>query len=53
MLIARWKQILFGVLFQYFHGMSTQLAHRMHQPQQEPLGDLGFTYLPVRLILLV
>eukprot|EP00889_Picochlorum_renovo_P001954 jgi/Picre1/28984/NNA_004378.t1 len=29
-----------------FHGMSTQLAHRMHQPQEEPLGDLGFTYLP-------
>lgn len=47
MLIARWKQILFGALFQYFHGMSTQLAHRMHQPQEEPLGDLGFTYLPV------
>ena len=52
MLIARWKQILFGALFQYFHGMSTQLAHRMHQPQEEPLGDIGFKYLPVRLLLM-
>jgi sphingomyelin synthase-related protein 1 len=28
--------------------MSTQLAHRMHEPQEEPLGDVGFKYLPVR-----
>jgi hypothetical protein len=27
--------------------MATQLAHRMHQPQEVPLGDIGFTYLPV------
>lgn len=46
MLVARWKQILFGALFQYFHGMSTQLAHRMHRPQQVPLHDIGFEYLP-------
>ncbi|KAL6772169.1 hypothetical protein ACKKBG_A29205 [Auxenochlorella protothecoides x Auxenochlorella symbiontica] len=46
LLKARWKQILFGALFQYFHGISTQLAHRMHRPQQEPLHDLGFEYLP-------
>lgn len=26
--------------------MATQLAHRMHQPQAIPLGDLGFKYLP-------
>jgi len=49
MLKARWKQILFGALFQYVHAMSTQLAHRMHEPQEEPLGDIGFSYLPVRL----
>jgi hypothetical protein len=48
MLIARWKQVLFGALFQYVHGIFTQLAHRMHQPQEEPLGDLGFRLMPVR-----
>lgn len=40
--------MLFGALFQYVHGIFTQLAHRMHQPQAQPLGDLGFKYLPVR-----
>lgn len=48
LLLVRWKQVLLGAMFQYVHGMSTQLAHRMHQPQEEPLGDLGFKYLPVR-----
>ena len=48
LLRARWKQVLFGALFQYVHGMATQLAHRMHQPQAEPLGDIGFKYMPVR-----
>ena len=43
--------MLLGAMFQYVHGMSTQLAHRMHQPQEEPLGDLGFKYLPVGLLL--
>ena len=47
LLKARWKQILFGAVFQYVHGIATQLAHRMHQPQELPLGDLGFKYLPV------
>ena len=47
LLKARWKQVLFGALFQYVHGIFTQLAHRMHQPQAQPLGDLGFKYLPV------
>lgn len=42
----RWKLILFGACFQYVHGISTQLAHRMHQPANQPLGDLGFTILP-------
>lgn len=40
--------MLFGALFQYMHGIFTQLAHRMHQPQAQPLGDIGFKYLPVR-----
>lgn len=46
LLKARWKQVLFGALFQYVHGIFTQLAHRMHQPQAQPLGDIGFKYLP-------
>lgn len=48
LLKARWKQVLFGAIFQYCHGMATQLAHRMHRPQAEPLHDIGFAYLPVR-----
>ena len=48
LLKARWKQVLFGAIFQYVHGIFTQLAHRMHQPLEEPLGDIGFRYLPVR-----
>lgn len=40
--------MLFGALFQYVHGMATQLAHRMHKPQEVPLHDIGFEYLPVR-----
>lgn len=48
LLKARWKQVLFGALFQYVHGIFTQLAHRMHQPQEQPLGDIGFRFLPVR-----
>lgn len=47
LLKARWKQILFGAVFQYVHAMSTQLAHRMHEPMEQPLGDIGFKYLPV------
>lgn len=44
LLKARWKQVLFGALFQYVHGIFTQLAHRMHEPQEQPLGDIGFKY---------
>lgn len=42
----RWKLILFGACFQYVHGISTQLAHRMHQPMNQPLHDIGFSLLP-------
>lgn len=48
LLKARWKQVLFGAVFQYFHGVSTQLAHRMHRPQEDILHDVGFELLPVR-----
>ncbi|KAK2077402.1 hypothetical protein QBZ16_004247 [Prototheca wickerhamii] len=46
LLKARWKQVLFGAVFQYFHGVSTQLAHRMHRPQEDILHDVGFELLP-------
>lgn len=42
----RYKTIVFGACFQYVHGIFTQLAHRMHRPQQHILHDLGFDYLP-------
>ena len=48
MLKQRWKLIVFGIIMQYVHGMFTQLAHRMHQPQEKPLHDLGFDLTPVR-----
>jgi len=49
LLRKRWKQIVFGALFQYCHGLATQLAHRMHRPMAQPLHDVGFALLPVRL----
>ncbi|KAK9815443.1 hypothetical protein WJX72_003721 [[Myrmecia] bisecta] len=42
----RWKTILLGACFQYVHGIFTQLAHRLHRPQEQPLPDLGFAILP-------
>ena len=36
------------MLFQYCHGLATQLAHRMHRPMAQPLHDIGFAALPVR-----
>ena len=41
------------MLFQYCHGLATQLAHRMHRPMAQPLHDLGFAVLPVRMLRLV
>ena len=43
----RYKTILLGACFQYVHGIFTQLAHRMHRPQEHILHDLGFELLPV------
>lgn len=50
MLKQRWLIILFGIVMQYVHGIFTQLAHRMHQPQAEPLHDVGFALTPVSCI---
>ena len=49
LLKQRWRILLFGLIMQYVHGIFTQLAHRMHQPQEEPLHDVGFDLTPVRL----
>jgi sphingomyelin synthase-related protein 1 len=46
MLRQRWMILLFGIVMQYVHGIFTQLAHRMHQPQPQPLPDLGFRMTP-------
>ncbi|KAF5838289.1 hypothetical protein DUNSADRAFT_3085 [Dunaliella salina] len=46
MLKQRWLIILFGIVMQYVHGIFTQLAHRMHQPQAQPLHDIGFDLTP-------
>lgn len=45
---ARLKYIICGAIFQYVHGIFTQLAHRLHAPQKQPLPDLGFSLFPVR-----
>lgn len=47
MLRQRWLIIVFGIVMQYVHGIFTQLAHRMHQPQEQPLHDMGFELTPV------
>jgi hypothetical protein len=49
LLKKRWVYIVFGAVFQYCHGLGTQLAHRMHRPQPQPLHDVGFAILPVRI----
>nr|BBC28460.1 hypothetical protein, homolog of Volvox carteri MTF1733/MTM1058 [Yamagishiella unicocca] len=46
LLKQRWKILLFGLVMQYVHGIFTQLAHRMHQPQEQPLHDVGFDLTP-------
>uniref|UniRef100_A0A7S0VA99 Sphingomyelin synthase-like domain-containing protein n=1 Tax=Polytomella parva TaxID=51329 RepID=A0A7S0VA99_9CHLO len=46
LLRKRWKQLLFGLIMQYVHGIFTGLAHRMHTPLEEPLHDVGFEITP-------
>eukprot|EP01025_Chloroclados_australasicus_P023883 TRINITY_DN24071_c0_g1_i3.p1 TRINITY_DN24071_c0_g1~~TRINITY_DN24071_c0_g1_i3.p1 ORF type:complete len:314 (-),score=10.04 TRINITY_DN24071_c0_g1_i3:545-1486(-) len=46
LLKKKWKVILLCAMFQYVHGMFTQLAYRLHRPQAEPLHDMGFEILP-------
>lgn len=47
MLFQRVTIISLGVVMQYVHGLFAQLAHRMHQPQNEPMHDVGFNLTPV------
>ena len=45
---TQWWVILLCAIFQYVHGIFTQLAYRVHHPAPQPLPDLGFKALPVR-----
>jgi hypothetical protein len=45
LLRTRWHIILACLLFQYVHGIFTQLAYRMHRSGH--LHDLGFEVIPV------
>jgi hypothetical protein len=44
-LIEKWPYILFGVIFQYIHGVGARLAYYLHRPGPL-LHDLGFELLP-------
>jgi hypothetical protein len=46
-LIEKWPYILFGLIFQYIHGVGARLAYYLHRPGPL-LHDLGFELLPVR-----
>lgn len=45
LLKERWKFILFGIVFQYIHGITTRVAHFLHRPGPI-LQDVGFLILP-------
>jgi hypothetical protein len=45
-LFEKWPYILFGVIFQYIHGVGARLAYYLHRPGPL-LHDLGFELLPV------
>ncbi|KAH8938231.1 hypothetical protein BDL97_16G070900 [Sphagnum fallax] len=44
-LFEKWPYILFGVIFQYIHGVGARLAYYLHRPGPL-LHDLGFELLP-------
>lgn len=45
LLIERWKFILFGLVFQYLHGLAARAVHYLHRPGPV-LQDIGFMLLP-------
>eukprot|EP00250_Pteridium_aquilinum_P011299 c19975_g1_i1 orf=382-1344(+) len=45
LLKEKWKFILFGLIFQYLHGLAARAVHYLHRPGPV-LQDIGFIYLP-------
>ncbi|MCO5572383.1 hypothetical protein L7F22_026136 [Adiantum nelumboides] len=45
LLKERWKFLLFGLFFQYLHGLSARGVHYLHRPGPV-LQDIGFMLLP-------
>ncbi|BBN14972.1 hypothetical protein MPTK1_6g15920 [Marchantia polymorpha subsp. ruderalis] len=45
LLLEKWRFLLFGLVFQYFHGVAARIAHYLHRPGPI-LHDLGFDLLP-------
>ena len=46
LLKRHWWVILLCLLFQYVHGVFTQLSYVLARPEPEPLPDLGFAVIP-------
>ncbi|KAJ7549104.1 hypothetical protein O6H91_07G040100 [Diphasiastrum complanatum] len=45
LLLEKWKYLLFGLVFQYIHGVAARIVHYLHQPAPI-LPDTGFLVLP-------
>eukprot|EP00252_Welwitschia_mirabilis_P021099 TRINITY_DN5303_c0_g1_i1.p1 TRINITY_DN5303_c0_g1~~TRINITY_DN5303_c0_g1_i1.p1 ORF type:complete len:318 (-),score=11.88 TRINITY_DN5303_c0_g1_i1:554-1507(-) len=45
LLMEKWKFILFGLIFQYLHGLAARGVHYLHRPGPV-LQDVGFWLLP-------
>ncbi|KAJ7540285.1 hypothetical protein O6H91_10G007700 [Diphasiastrum complanatum] len=45
LLLEKWKFLLFGIVFQYIHGVFAKVVHYLHRPAPL-LPDIGFVILP-------
>lgn len=45
LLMEKWKFLLLGIVFQYFHGLAARGVHYLHRPGPT-LQDVGFLVLP-------
>jgi hypothetical protein len=45
LVLEKWRFILFGIFWQYLHGVAARIAHYLHQPGPV-LHDIGFDLLP-------
>lgn len=45
LLMEKWKFLLLGIVFQYFHGLAARGVHYLHRPGPT-LQDVGFVVLP-------